>query len=87
VLLRATREFEERVGTIRVGRGTKTDQIRQAVAQRLGPFAISDIEAACPGISREMVRKVLRELRDEGAILLQGRGRSAKWLRATNKGS
>jgi Fic family protein len=85
VLLRATREFEERVGTIRVGRGTKTDQIRQAVAQRLGPFAISDIEAACPGISREMVRKVLRELRDEGAILLQGRGRSAKWLRANTE--
>lgn len=85
VLLRATREFEERVGTIRVGRGTKTDQIRQAVNQRLGPFAISDIEAACPGISREMVRKVLRELRDEGAILLQGRGRSAKWLRANTE--
>jgi biotin operon repressor len=40
-------------------------------------------EETCPGTSREMVRKVLRELRDEGAIVLQGRGRSAKWLRAT----
>jgi Fic family protein len=81
VLLRAGNEFEERVGTIRAGRGSKTDQIKLAVGRRLAPFAISDIEADCPGVSRELVRKVLRELRDEGAIELQGRGRSAKWLR------
>ena len=81
VLLRATREFEERVGKIRVGRGTKTEQIKQAVSRRTAPFAISDIEADCPGISREMVRKVLRELRDNGVIELQGKGRGARWLR------
>jgi len=80
-LLRATREFEDRVGTIRVGRGTKTDQIKQAMNRRTAPFAISDIEADCPGISHEMVRKVLRELRDSGVIELQGKGRGAKWLR------
>lgn len=80
-LLRATSEFEQRVGTVRVGRGTKTDQIKQAVGRRISPFSISDIEADCPGISREMVRRVLRELRDEKAIELQGKGRGAKWLR------
>ena len=80
-LLRATREFEDRVGTIRLGRGTKTDQIKQAISRRTAPFAISDIEADCPGISREMVRKVLRGLRDSGAIELQGKGRGARWLR------
>jgi len=81
VLIKAYREFEERVGSIRTGRGSKTDQIRQAVTRRMGPFAISDIEADCPGISRDMVRVVLRQLKDEGAISPDGRGRGAKWIK------
>ena len=81
VLLRAYREFEERVGTIRTFRGSKTEQIQQAINRRNGPFAISDIEADCHGISRDMIRLVLRQLRDEGAILPQGKGRGAKWIR------
>jgi hypothetical protein len=45
----------------------------------VGPFAISDIESECPGISRDMIRVVLRKLRDEGVLELQGHGRGAKW--------
>lgn len=82
VLLRAYDEFEERVGTIRKGRGAKTDQVRAAVERRIGPFSISDIEADCPGVSRDMIRIVLRRLKDEGAIVLQGKGRGARWIRA-----
>jgi CRP-like cAMP-binding protein len=83
VLLRAYKEFEERVGTLRKRRGAKTDQIRTAVDRKIGPFAISDIEVDCPGISREMIRHVLRRLRDEGIISVQGKGRGAKWIRKT----
>jgi Fic family protein len=81
VLLRAYGEFEERVGTLSLGRGSKTQQIRDAVGRRVGPFSISEIEADCPGVSRDMVRVVLRQLRDEGAITSQGRGRGARWIR------
>jgi Fic family protein len=81
VLLRAYREFEERVGTLSLGRGSKTQRVREAVSRRLGPFSISDIEADCPGVSRDMVRVVLRQLRDEGAIKPQGKGRGARWVR------
>ena len=81
VLIRAYQEFEERVGKIRTGKGSKTEQIRMAVNRRIGPFAISDIESDCPGISRDMIRTVLRQLRDEKAIILQGKGRGAKWIR------
>jgi Fic family protein len=80
-LLRAYGEFEERVGTISKGKGTKTELIRQAVERRTGPFAISDIESDCPGISRDMVRLVLRQLRDEGIISSHGKGRGAKWMK------
>jgi DNA-binding HxlR family transcriptional regulator len=43
------------------------------------PFAISEIENECPGISRDMIRHVLRRLRDEGRVQVRGRGRGAKW--------
>lgn len=81
LLLRAYREFEERVGTLANGRGSKTEQVRRAVERRTAPFAISDIESECPAVSRDMIRVVLRQLRDEGLIVSRGRGRSAKWVK------
>jgi Fic family protein len=87
VLIRAHREFEERVGTIREGRGSKTDLVEQAVARRSHPFAISDIEAECPGVSREMVRHVLQRLRNEGRLAIEGTGRGARWAPRNNQES
>ena len=83
MLLRAYGEFEERVGTLAKGRGSKTAQVRRAVERRVAPFAISDIERECPGVSRDMIRVVLRQLRDEGVIVSRGRGRGAKWVKAS----
>ena len=80
VLLRAYGELEDRVGRIRKGRGAKTAQVREAVQRTTGPFAISDLERDCPGISRELIRRVLRQMRLEGTILLEGKGRGAKWI-------
>lgn len=80
VLIRAYREFEERVGAIREGRGSKTDLVEQAVARRTGAFHITEIEAECPGVSREMVRHVLQRLRDEGRLTIEGQGRGSRWV-------
>jgi len=80
-VLRAYREFEERVGTLSGGRGSKAELVEGAVERRIGAFAISDIEADCPGVSRDWIRLVLRRLRDEGKIEPRGRGRGAKWIR------
>jgi len=80
-LLRAYAEFEERVGVVGGGRGSKSQRVRDAVERRLGPFQISDIEMDCPGTSRETIRKVLRGLRDEGVIVSEGVGRGARWRR------
>lgn len=79
VLLRAYREFEERVGQLAAQQGNKSERVRAEVLRRIAPFAISDIEEACPGISRDTVRLVLREMKAEGLIVLQGKGRGAKW--------
>ena len=73
-LLRAYREFEERVGTIERGRGSKGDRVRTEVLGRTLPFSISEIEEACPGVSRDMVRLVLRAMKSEGLIESTGKG-------------
>ena len=85
MLLRAYKEFEERVGTISPGRGAKTRQVREAVLRHVAPFAISDIERAAPGVGRDMVRLVLRQLRDEGILVTTGVGRAARWRHVATK--
>lgn len=78
-LLRAYREFEERVGVITNNKGSKTELIRSAINRRTVPFSLSDIESDCPGISRDMIRKVLRLMRDEGVLIASSGGRGALW--------
>jgi Fic family protein len=79
VLIAAYKEFEERVGTIQTARGSKTELVRAAISRRIGPFAISDVEQDCPGVSRDMIRVVLNQMRKEGLVKLHGKGRGAKW--------
>lgn len=79
-LLRAYKEFEDRVGTIERGRGAKGDRVRAEILKRNQPFSISEIEQACPGVSRDMVRLVLRSMKTEGLIAPTGKGRGAKWI-------
>ena len=80
VLIRAYEEFEQRVGTLKT-QGSKAQHIRSTILNTIGPFAISDIEKNCPSISRDTIRLVLRQLRDEGLISTEGKGRGAKWTR------
>jgi Fic family protein len=82
---RASREFEERVGGV-AGKMNKTDIVRAAILRRVGPFTSADVEHDCPGVSHELVRLVLRQLRDGGTIRLQGKGRGARWVRQAENG-
>jgi DNA-binding HxlR family transcriptional regulator len=44
-----------------------------------GEFTISDLERACPGISRDMVRRVLRDMKKADQVECLGRGPGARW--------
>ena len=82
VLMKANKEFEERVGTLAAEPPNKSEQVRATILRRVGPFTSTHIERDCPTVSPELVRLVLRQMRDEGVIRLTGRGRGAKWVRA-----
>lgn len=89
VIIRAYKEFEERVAIIKEtasGKGSKAAQIKLAIKNKVGPFSISDIEKDCPGISRDWIRYVLRELRAGGELQSLGVGRGAKWVVAAGWG-
>jgi Fic family protein len=79
ILKTAYREFAERVGDIKAPRGAKTDQILAGIGRFVGEFTVSQLEQACPGISRDMIRRVLRERQAAGAIECRGRGPAARW--------
>lgn len=84
-LQRASREFEERLTGAGDGKMNKSDLVRAAVLRKVGPFTSTEIERECPNVSQDLVRLVMRQLRDEGVIALQGRGRGAKWLRVEER--
>lgn len=50
-MLQPCREFDERVGTIELGRGSKGDRVRTDVLGRILPFSISETEEGCSGVS------------------------------------
>lgn len=80
VLLAAYKEFESRVGVFRED-ASKTDQIKDFVEKAVTSFSITDIENACPNVSRDMIRRVLRELRDQDKVYSTSKGRGAKWIK------
>jgi len=87
VLLAAYKEYENRVGIMRTGKGAKAERVRDAVERKLGAFQAADIEVECPGVSHEWVRRILRELRDEGVIEFRGHGPGARWVKKRKGGA
>ncbi|MDR3089893.1 MAG: Fic family protein [Desulfobulbaceae bacterium] len=81
----AYRDFVERVGAIKAPRGEKRELVINGISQLLartrGEFKISELEQLCPGVSRDMVRHVLREQQEQRFIACSGRGVSATWMK------
>jgi Fic family protein len=80
----AYREFEQRAGEITSPRGSKTELLMGAI-QRVGDkFRVADLQRECPGVSLDMIRRVLKDLRSVGRVECLGRGQQAEW-RKTDK--
>lgn len=74
IMKSACRELAERVGEVKAPRGAKRDQVLigiERLAGRAGGVTISELEQTCPGVSRDKVRRVLREQSSAGAVECQ----------------
>jgi len=78
-LRQASKEFETRVDQIKSPRGAKTELVEHAIESIDGEFGITDLERLCPGVSRDMIRRLLRDLKATGRVVCLGRGPGAKW--------
>jgi Fic family protein len=81
ILKSAYNEFEERVGQSSAPRGSKTEMILDAIDRTNGSFRVLDIQLQCPGVSLDLIRKVLKDLRPRVKCL--ARGKDAKWQKTT----
>jgi Fic family protein len=79
MLVKAYRDFEDRVGVTSARRGAKRDMIRDAVKRLPKQFRYADLERALPAISRPTIARALRELSAERVVRCVGRGRDATW--------
>lgn len=84
ILKTAYRELEERVGQVKSPRGAKTELIETAINAFSGEFTLGDLERSCPGVSRDMVRRVLRDLQKARKVECLGRGPGASWRKKGN---
>ena len=78
-MLAAYDEFERRANVIVSGRGSKTEMVLKTIENFIGNFTIGDIEKACPLVSRDMIRYVLKQLHAKNKIEAISKGRYAKW--------
>ena len=80
ILKSAYRELIERVGEVQAPRGAKTEQVQAALRRLPREFTLTQLEQACPGVSRDMIRRVLADERGKSVDCV-GRGPGAKWVR------
>ena len=79
LLVKAYRQFEDRVGTTSARRGANRDMIRDLVSRLPKEFRSADLERALPAVSRPTIARALRELSAEGLGRGVGRGCDATW--------
>lgn len=78
----AYKEFKERIGMVKESRGSKTEIVHSIIKKQKTPFTISNIQKECPGISIDMIRHLLKQLKTSGKVKCLGRGKYAQWENA-----
>ncbi len=71
--------FAERFESAALPVGGKTEMVRRAVLGFRQSFHIAELVKQCPDVSMDMIRKVLKDMRQEELITCNGRGKQATW--------
>jgi Fic family protein len=79
VLLKAYREFEERVDYLKYRELSKPDRIKVVIERKLGKITKREIMELCPDISKVTIERTLTALVKEGFIVKVGAGRAVAY--------
>ena len=83
VFKEAYRELEARLGDLAEPKGAKTEAVLSAIGNTPGTFSVAELKARCPGVSVDMIRRVLKDLKAKGEVECLGRGRASRWRKTT----
>ncbi len=78
ILRHAYQNFERQVESADA-RPAKSDLVRQTILGQIESFTLADLAAQLPAASRQLIKKVLSKMKDEGLVRLKGKGRGARW--------
>jgi Fic family protein len=84
ILTLACKEFEQRVGQLKSPRGEKTEMVLAAIGRQFSTFRVADLQAECPGVGLDLIRRILGRLQKEKKVKALGTGRAAKWEKLGN---
>ena len=85
VLLRAYREFDERVVSVVKDKANKQDQVKRVIDFRLGKITKKEIIAELPNVSEPTIKLALNALVKESYIKVVGSGKNSAYVK-TDKG-
>ena len=57
----------------------KVTLVHEAIRKHPGPFRLADIERACPGVGRDWIRAILKQMKAKGELVCSGKGPAARW--------
>lgn len=84
IIKKANEEFERRLEKFPTPKGTKTNLVIEQIQKIPGQFTLSYLQSKCPDVSRDMIRRVLKDLQKKGIIISEGRGVAARWKKKGN---
>jgi len=84
IIKTAYMEFEQRLGQLQSPKGEKTSLVHQTIDRTSDSFSVAELQNACPNVSVDMIRRVLKNLRAENRVECLGRGQNAKWRKTGN---
>ena len=84
IIKKAYAEFASRIEKMEMRKGSKTEIVIDQITKLPDGFTLSQLNSKCPDVSHDMIRKILKDLRNADKIKASGRGMGAKWFKKGN---
>lgn len=79
VVKESYKSLDERISNLPNSKGNKSDLVYKYIENSLSSFNVSEIQYNVPGVSIDLIRKVLKNLKKNGKIKNLSRGRDSRW--------